>query len=51
MGAPLGNRKITVVPPDDGSSEILIDGEEKYVIKVPYGSVRLVAYGWNWWII
>jgi hypothetical protein len=51
MGPPIGNRKITIVPPDDGSSEILIDGEPSYEITVPYGSVRLVAYGWHWWTV
>jgi hypothetical protein len=51
MGAPLGNRKITIVPPDDSSSEILIDGEPSYVITVPYGSVRLITDGWDWWTV
>ncbi len=51
MGAPIGNRKITIVPPNDGSSLILIDGQPEYIIEVPYQSVKLVARGWHWWII
>jgi hypothetical protein len=51
MGAPLGNRKITIVPPADGSTEVLIDGEPKYVIEVPYQSVHLICRGGNWWTI
>jgi hypothetical protein len=51
MGPPLGNRKITIVPPDDGSTITLIDGEMDYVIEVPYGSVRLICRDNNWWIV
>lgn len=51
MGPPLGNRKITIVPPDDGSTIILIDGELSYVIEVPYQSVHLICRGGNWWIV
>lgn len=51
MGPPLGNRKITIVPPDDGSSIVLIDGKLSYVIEVPYQSVNLICRGDNWWII
>jgi hypothetical protein len=47
MGPPLGNRKITIVTPDDS----LIDGLEEYVIEVPYQSVKLICRGDNWWII
>ena len=51
MGAPLGNRKITIVPPDDDSSIILIDGYEGIVLQEPYESVRLICRDGNWWII
>jgi hypothetical protein len=51
MGPPLGNRKITIVPPNDGSSIILIDGALSYVIEVPYQSVNLICRGGDWWII
>ena len=51
MGPPLGNRKITIVPAFDDSTVSLIDGEEKYVIEVPYQSVHLICRGGNWWII
>lgn len=51
MGPPLGNRKITVVTPDDGSSIITIDGALSYVMSVPYESVRLICRDSNWWII
>lgn len=47
MGAPLGNRKVTVIPP--GSS--LIDGKTKYVITTPYGVVRLVFRGGDWHVV
>jgi hypothetical protein len=51
MGPPLGNRKITIVPPDDDSTVTLIDGQLSYVIEVPYQSVNLICRGDNWWII
>jgi hypothetical protein len=51
MGPPLGNRKITIVPPDDASSIILIDGYEGIVLQEPYESVRLICRDRNWWII
>jgi len=51
MGAPLGNRKITIIPPDDGSTITLIDGQLSYVIEVPYQSVNLICRGGNWWTI
>jgi hypothetical protein len=51
MGAPLGNRKITIVPSDDDSSIILIDGYEGIVLQEPYESVRLICRDGNWWII
>lgn len=47
MEPPLGNRKITINT-EDGS---LIDGDDEYIIEVPYQSVRLMCRGGNWWII
>jgi Collagen triple helix repeat (20 copies) len=47
MGPPLGNRKITITT-DDGST---IDGEEEYIIEVPYQSIRLLYRGGEWHII
>jgi hypothetical protein len=51
MGPPVGNRKITIVPPDNGEPAILIDGRLNYIIEVPYQSVNLICRGGNWWII
>ena len=51
MGPPLGNRKITIFPPADGSTIISIDGNEGIVLQEPYESVRLICRGGNWWII
>jgi hypothetical protein len=51
MGAPMGNRKITVVPPSDGSTVVSIDGQGSYVMEVPFQSVRLLYFSGNWWII
>ena len=47
MGPPLGNRKITIVT-SDGS---FIDGDNDYVITVPYGTVNIIYRGGDWWII
>jgi hypothetical protein len=47
MGPPLGNRKITIVGQDDA----LIDGDDDYVIEVPYQSITLICRGGNWWTI
>lgn len=47
MGPPLGNRKITITT-SDGST---IDGDDKYVIEVPYQSVNILCRGGNWWIV
>lgn len=47
MGPPLGNRKITITT-SDGS---LIDGDDKYIIEVPYQSVNVLCRGGNWWIV
>jgi hypothetical protein len=51
MGPPLGNRKITIFPADDGSTITLIDGNEGVVLQEPYESIRLICRGGNWWII
>lgn len=50
MGPPLGNRKITILPWQD-SSNTKIDGNDQYVIEVPYQSVHLLYHENNWWII
>jgi hypothetical protein len=47
MGPPLGNRKVTITT-IDGST---IDGEEEYVIEVPYGFLRVISRGGEWYII
>ena len=47
MGAPMGNRKITLVA--QGSATI--DGASGYVIVIPYESVTVIANSGNWWII
>lgn len=47
MGPPLGNRKITITT-SDGS---LIDGEEEYVMEVPWQSVKLITGGDDGWYI
>ena len=50
MGPPLGNRKITIVPCTT-STDTFINGQEQYVIEVPYQSVHLIYRGGNWWIV
>jgi hypothetical protein len=47
MGPPLGNRKVTVTT-SDGS---LIDGDDEYVIVVPYGVVNVICNNGDWYII
>jgi hypothetical protein len=47
MGAPLGNRKITIIPSNGGT----IDESLQYIIEVPYQSVNLICRDGNWWII
>lgn len=47
MGAPMGNRKITIITDGDCT----IDGSSTYVIEVPYQSVRLLSRGSDWHII
>lgn len=51
MGPPLGNRKITIIPCQASEPFPKIDGEDDYVIEVPYQSVHLIYRGGNWWII
>jgi hypothetical protein len=51
MGPPLGNRKITILPAPDENNLVLINGEESYVMEVPYQSVRLINRNGDWWII
>ena len=50
MGPPLGNRKITIIPCQD-STACKIDGDDSYVIEVPYQAVNLIYRGGNWWIV
>lgn len=47
MGPPLGNRKVTINT-IDGST---IDGEEDYVLEVPYSFLRVISRGGEWYII
>ena len=47
MGPPLGNRKVTITT-SDGST---IDGEEDYILTVPWESVILMCNGGNWYTI
>jgi hypothetical protein len=47
MEAPLGNRKITIVP--QGSNTI--DGATSHVLTIPYESVNLISQGNNWHVI
>lgn len=47
MGPPLGNRKVTIRSPDGR----VIDGEDDYVMSVPYESVHLICRGGSWHII
>ena len=47
MGPPLGNRKVTVKSEEPS----LIDGNETYVIEVPYQSVNVIFRGGDWHII
>lgn len=47
MGAPLGNRKVTVVP----RSPALIDGSSSFTIVIPYEDVVVISNDSNWWVI
>lgn len=47
MSAPMGSRKITIVPQGIAT----IDGAASYVISVPYESVTIMSNGGHWWII
>jgi hypothetical protein len=47
MGPPLGNRKITINTIDEAT----IDGDDDYVMSIPYESVQLICRGGNWHII
>lgn len=51
MGPPLGNRKITILPCQEIEPVPQIDGDDEYVIEVPYQSVHLLFRGGNWWIV
>lgn len=45
MGAPIGNRKVTV------RANSLIDGKPSYVMTVHYQHVELIYRAGNWWIV
>jgi hypothetical protein len=45
MGAPIGNRKVTV------KANSLIDGKPTYIMTVPYKYVGLLYRAGNWWIV
>jgi hypothetical protein len=47
MGPPLGNRKVTIVTSDESK----IDGQDDYVIVVPYQSVNLIYNNGKWYVI
>ena len=47
MGPPLGNRKITISTNDSST----IDGNDEYVMTVPYESIQLISRGGEWFII
>ncbi len=47
MGPPMGNRKITIVT-SDGKT---IDGDDSYVMTVPYECVHLLSRSGNWNVI
>jgi hypothetical protein len=48
MGAPLGNRKVTIIPSANTST---IDGDIEYVMNIPWESVQLFCRDGNWFII
>lgn len=47
MGPPLGNRKVTITTADDAT----IDGKDEYIIEVPYGFLRVISRGGEWFVI
>jgi hypothetical protein len=47
MGPPLGNRKVTI----ESTNGAFIDGKAKYVLEVPYESVRLICDNGDWFVI
>jgi hypothetical protein len=47
MGPPLGNRKVTITTSDEST----IDGKDEYIIEVPYGFLRVISRGGEWYII
>ena len=47
MGAPIGTRKVTLVPVDPST----IDGEDSYVMETPYEYVTVLIRAGNWYII
>lgn len=47
MGSPIGNRKVTLVPP----GAALIDGKATLVLQNPYETVTVIYHLGNWFII
>jgi hypothetical protein len=47
MGAPLGNRKVTV----KASANSKIDNNNTYVLKTPYSFVTIIYRDGNWYTI
>lgn len=47
MGSPIGNRKVTIVPPGTA----LIDGKATVVLQNPYETVTVIYHLGNWFII
>jgi hypothetical protein len=47
MGAPIGNRKVTIIPPGTTT----IDGENFLTLQNPYESVTIIFHSNNWFTI
>lgn len=48
MGPPMGDRKVTIIPSANTS---MIDGDENYILNIPWESVQLFCRDGNWFII
>lgn len=48
MGPPMGDRKVTIIPSANTST---IDGDENYILNIPWESVQLFCRDGNWFII
>lgn len=47
IGAPVGNRKVKILPPGTAT----IDGQNYITLQNPYESVRLIYHQTNWFLI